>query len=42
MRIHDTFSDSEKELDISDTIRIYLCGITADDESHIGRAISFS
>ena len=38
MRIHDTFSGSEKELDISGIIRIYLCGITAYDDSHIGHA----
>lgn len=38
MRLRDTLSNSEQELDISDKIRIYLCGVTVYDESHIGHA----
>ena len=38
MKIFDTLSGTEKELDISSKIRIYLCGVTVYDESHIGHA----
>ncbi len=38
MKIHDTLSNSEKELDVSNKVRIYLCGVTVYDESHIGHA----
>lgn len=38
MRIHDTLSNSEKKLENSDKIGIYLCGVTVYDESHIGHA----
>jgi cysteinyl-tRNA synthetase len=38
MKIFDTLSVTEKELDISNTVRIYLCGVTVYDESHIGHA----
>ena len=39
MKIQDTLTNSEKELDSStNPIRIYLCGITVYDESHIGHA----
>ena len=38
MKLQDTLINSEKELDISDKVRIYLCGITVYDESHIGHA----
>ena len=38
MKIQDTLSNSEQELDISKKIRVYLCGITVYDESHIGHA----
>lgn len=38
MKIQDTLSNKEKELDISKKVRIYLCGITVYDESHIGHA----
>ena len=38
MKLHDTLGNSEKELDISDKLRIYLCGITVYDDSHIGHA----
>ena len=31
-------SAAEKELDTTDIIRIYLCGVTVYDESHIGHA----
>ena len=38
MMILDTLSQKEKELEISDKVRIYLCGVTVYDESHIGHA----
>jgi len=38
MKIQDTLTADEKELDISKQVRIYLCGVTVYDESHIGHA----
>ena len=39
MKIQDTLSNSERELErSSNPIRIYLCGVTVYDESHIGHA----
>jgi cysteinyl-tRNA synthetase len=38
MRIQDTLSNSEQTLESSKKIRIYLCGVTVYDESHIGHA----
>ena len=38
MRLQDTLSNSEQELDTSKKVRIYLCGVTVYDESHIGHA----
>jgi cysteinyl-tRNA synthetase len=38
MKIQDTLSNSEQELDISKKVKIYLCGVTVYDESHIGHA----
>jgi len=38
MRIQDTLSKNEKELDVSSKVRIYVCGVTVYDESHIGHA----
>ena len=38
MKLQDTLTESEKILDISEKIRIYLCGVTVYDESHIGHA----
>ncbi|MEK6877670.1 MAG: class I tRNA ligase family protein, partial [Thermoproteota archaeon] len=38
MRIFDTLTEKEKEVDTSGTIRIYVCGVTVYDESHIGHA----
>ncbi len=38
MKIQDTLSNTEQELDISKNIKIYLCGVTVYDESHIGHA----
>ncbi len=38
MKIFDTLSGTEKELDTSNSVRIYLCGVTVYDESHIGHA----
>ncbi len=37
MKIQDTLSGTEKELG-SGKVRIYLCGVTVYDESHIGHA----
>ena len=38
MKIQDTLSSSEQKLDITKKIKIYLCGVTVYDESHIGHA----
>lgn len=38
MKIQDTLSNSEQILENSKKIRIYLCGVTVYDESHIGHA----
>ncbi|HSB82863.1 MAG TPA: cysteine--tRNA ligase [Nitrosarchaeum sp.] len=38
MRIFDTLTEKEKEIDVSGTIRMYVCGVTVYDESHIGHA----
>lgn len=38
MKILDTLSVTEKDVDLSNTVRIYLCGVTVYDESHIGHA----
>lgn len=38
MKIFDTLSVTEKELGTSNGVRIYLCGVTAYDDSHIGHA----
>jgi len=38
MKLQDTLSNLEQELDVSNKIRIYLCGVTVYDESHIGHA----
>ncbi len=38
MKIFDTLSVTEKELDAPASIRIYLCGVTVYDDSHIGHA----
>ncbi len=38
MKIFDTLSGTEKELDTSGSVRIYLCGVTVYDDSHIGHA----
>lgn len=38
LRIFDTLTEKEKEVDSSGTIRIYVCGVTVYDESHIGHA----
>lgn len=37
MKIQDTLSGEEKELELG-RVRIYLCGVTVYDESHIGHA----
>lgn len=38
MRIFDTLSVAEKNVDTTNSVRIYLCGVTVYDESHIGHA----
>ena len=38
MKIFDTLSAAEKNLDTSGIVRIYLCGVTVYDDSHIGHA----
>ena len=38
LKIFDTMSGSEKDLDTSGVVRIYLCGVTVYDDSHIGHA----
>ena len=38
MKLLDTLSNSEQILDTSKTLRMYLCGVTVYDESHIGHA----
>ncbi|WP_428327054.1 cysteine--tRNA ligase [Nitrosopumilus sp.] len=38
MKLQDTLSNVEQELDISKKVKIYLCGVTVYDESHIGHA----
>ena len=38
MNLQDTLSNSEKKLNIPNKIKIYLCGVTVYDESHIGHA----
>ena len=38
LRIFDTLTEKEKEIEVSGTIRMYVCGVTVYDESHIGHA----
>ena len=38
MNLQDTLSNNEQKLDVSKKIKIYLCGVTVYDESHIGHA----
>ena len=38
MKLQDTLTESERTLENSKKIRIYLCGVTVYDESHIGHA----
>ena len=38
LKIFDTLTAKEEELDISGIVRIYVCGVTVYDESHIGHA----
>ena len=38
MKLQDTLSNLQQELDISKNVKIYLCGVTVYDESHIGHA----
>ena len=38
MKLQDTLSNLEQEIDVSKNVKIYLCGVTVYDESHIGHA----
>ena len=38
MKLQDTLSNLEAELNTKETVKIYLCGVTVYDESHIGHA----
>ena len=38
MKIQDTLTNLEQEIDIRKKVKIYLCGVTVYDESHIGHA----
>jgi len=38
LKIFDTLTTKEEELDTSGIVRIYVCGVTVYDESHIGHA----
>jgi len=38
MNLQDTLSNSKKRLETTQKVRIYLCGVTVYDESHIGHA----
>ena len=38
MQIFDTLKNTKTELEFSDKVRIYLCGVTVYDEAHIGHA----
>lgn len=38
MKLQDTLSGQEKELESTGNVSIYLCGVTVYDESHIGHA----
>ena len=38
MKLFDTLTNSKKELEYLDKVRIYLCGVTVYDQSHIGHA----
>ena len=38
MEILDTLKKTKTELEFSDKVRIYLCGVTVYDDAHIGHA----
>ena len=38
IKIFDTLTAKEKNLEFEDKVRIYLCGVTVYDDSHIGHA----
>ncbi len=38
MRVYNTFTKKEEELKLGKTVKMYVCGITAYDYSHIGHA----
>ena len=38
MQIFDTLKNTKTELEFSDKVRIYLCGVTVYDDAHIGHA----
>ena len=39
IKIHDTLTNSKNELEVNKKIRIYLCGVTVYDDSHIGLSL---
>ena len=42
MRLHDTLSGRKEEFQpLGDPVRLYVCGVTPYDESHIGHAMSY-
>ena len=38
MQIFDTLRNMKTELEFSDKVKIYLCGVTVYDDAHIGHA----
>jgi len=38
MEIFDTLRNAKTELEFSDKVKIYLCGVTVYDDAHIGHA----
>jgi L-cysteine:1D-myo-inositol 2-amino-2-deoxy-alpha-D-glucopyranoside ligase len=41
VRVHDTASDAAKQLTPGPTARMYVCGITPYDATHIGHAATY-
>ncbi len=42
MKVHNTLSGKKEEfLPQGDVVRMYVCGVTPYDESHIGHAMSY-
>ena len=38
IKIFDTLSKTEKNLETNETAKIYVCGVTVYDDAHIGHA----